>query len=64
MKKDIFIVMNNHASPNCIDGVFDTWIGAYHFFLLLCLRELGESADRFEIFELSKIWIVKKEVDS
>lgn len=56
--------MNNHASPNCIDGVFDTWIGAYHFFLLLCLRELGESADRFEIFELSKIWIVKKEVDS
>lgn len=63
MKKDIYIVMNNSEPPNCIEGVFETWISAYTFFLLSCLKERGENTDRFEIFELSKIWIVKKEVD-
>lgn len=25
--------MNNSESPNCIEGVFDTWIGAFTFFI-------------------------------
>lgn len=63
IKKQIYIVMNNSESPKCIEGVFDTWIGAFAFFLAGCMKA-GIVKDNKEVFELAKIWIVKKEVDT